>query len=310
MRMQSCGHLAVAQQHVRRAASRQRLCTATVADVIDAFEQDHLVGIGHCDHVAIQPRQRAVAAAVVQQLVAADALVEHHEAVRAGLLQTLAQSFGPLVERATRGRRALGDGITQGHDHLRPIRALHQHGREHILLVTHAHAVGYRILLAVGHPHHGAAHRRAGGLREVRGHADLLQGGDLQWQRITQQHCTYRYVDGHASIDSDRQCCRLAILQAYPHVFHMQRRGAQLVADAQTQRIALAAQAHVLAHGLRGELYGRVGAAILAVRRGRGGPGGDPDRCGQRHGGGHGAADGQGKQGDPALHGLRSGQEK
>jgi hypothetical protein len=36
------------------ACVRQRLRATTVADVIDAFEQDHLIGVGHRDHIAIQ----------------------------------------------------------------------------------------------------------------------------------------------------------------------------------------------------------------------------------------------------------------
>ncbi len=158
VRMQPRRNLLIAQQHVRRTASRQRLRATAVADVIDAFEQDHLIGIGHGDHIAIQSRQRTVAAAMVKQFVAADALVEYHEPVRAGLLQALRQSLRPLVEGAATCGGAFRDGIAQRHDYLGTIITLHHHCREHVLLVAQPHAVGDGCLPAICDPQLGAAH--------------------------------------------------------------------------------------------------------------------------------------------------------
>jgi hypothetical protein len=84
---------------------------------------------------------------VVKQLVAADALVEHHEPVQAGLLQACANRSGHWLKRAAACGGAFRDGIAQRHDYLGTIIALHHHCREHVLLVAQPHAVGDAVRL-------------------------------------------------------------------------------------------------------------------------------------------------------------------
>ena len=68
-------------------------------------------------HVAVEAGERAGAVAVVQNAVAADALVQHAE-VRGLLvgLEARGEDVGPAAVGVAGGVRAIGDGVAEGDD--------------------------------------------------------------------------------------------------------------------------------------------------------------------------------------------------
>ncbi|MNL05205.1 hypothetical protein D3C87_1257890 [compost metagenome] len=212
---------------------------------------------------------------VVQQLVAADPLVQHHEPTRAGRLETARQDAGPVALGPQGRGRALGDGIAEGRHHRRRRLAFAIDGGDHVLAVIEVDLVAGRVR-SLPHPDHRAAHGGAGRIGEAQADRDLGEGRGRQGDRIADQDGADRDHHLAASVKENRRGPRLA-LQAQLHVGHAQRRIAQFVADPQPQRARRGAQTHVLADGLSRELHRRLGRPVLAVRRGRGGPDGAPD---------------------------------
>ena len=88
-----------------------------VADVVDAFEDDDVADAGLGDDIAIEAGEGGWAGDVVEDAVAADALVENAKA--GGLfvgLEAAGENVGPAGVGVLGGEGAVGDGVAEGDD--------------------------------------------------------------------------------------------------------------------------------------------------------------------------------------------------
>ncbi len=88
-----------------------------MADVVDAFENDEVFDAGLGEHIAVEAGERAGAGVVVEDAVAADALVEDAES--GGLvvgLQAAGEDVGPAGVGVAGAESAVGDAVAEGDD--------------------------------------------------------------------------------------------------------------------------------------------------------------------------------------------------
>ena len=104
--------------------NRLRRHRGLAPDVVDAFHQRHPFDSRLAEHVAIEARQRAGAAAVAQHAIAADPHVGHADLRRILIgRQARRQQGRPTVIGLRRGACAVGNGIAEG-DQRRRVRRL------------------------------------------------------------------------------------------------------------------------------------------------------------------------------------------
>ena len=107
-----------------------------VAEIVDAFQHDHVLHARLRQHVAIEARQRVdaeadIRRAVVQDAIAADAGVEHADLrAAAPRLQTVRQNVRPAMIGVHGGAGAVGDRIAERHHRGGRFRRQHIHAGE------------------------------------------------------------------------------------------------------------------------------------------------------------------------------------
>ncbi len=88
-----------------------------MANVVDALQDDEVLDAGLSEDVAIEAGERIGAGSIVQNAVAADALVEDAEVC--GLLvslQAAGEHVGPARVGVAGAVRAVGDAVAEGYD--------------------------------------------------------------------------------------------------------------------------------------------------------------------------------------------------
>ncbi len=84
------------------------------AKVVDPLEYDDIGGARRGQDVAVEARQRALAGAVAQHAIAADAFIDHGPAAVCG--QAFGQPVGPARVLVGGRDRAVGNGVAEHHD--------------------------------------------------------------------------------------------------------------------------------------------------------------------------------------------------
>ena len=114
---------------------------ARIAQIVDALEPDYRGHAGHADHVALKPGQcrdaaqpffqgRSVGRA--EDLIAADALIDHRDFVAKFCVKPPREHVGPAVMAVDGRARTIGYGIAKGDDDARLGCHIHIHGIEKI----------------------------------------------------------------------------------------------------------------------------------------------------------------------------------
>ena len=254
------------------------------AQVVDAFQQHHVGHAGLGEHVALEPRQGVGTQAVEQHTVAADAQVQQADVLA---LQPFQQTVGPAQVGVGLDAVAVGDAVAQRHDGPR-LR------RNDVDAGDLEPAVG-----GLGAGQVGGGH--------VVARQDVGRGARARVAGLDAGHLGIVQADGQVGQRRDRQCHRIGPVVGAGGDGHLraaregegaiggridagggeigrhrdmggldgQRGGPERVGQPHPQGLAGQGQAHDLAQGGVGIVFG--GDAILVVRRDLGaGPGADP----------------------------------
>ena len=88
-----------------------------MTDVVDTFEYDNIAGSRLSDHVPVKPCKRTGPGGVMQQPIAADALIQNTQVRRLLVgLQPASQHVGPAGVGVSGGQRAVRDAVAEGND--------------------------------------------------------------------------------------------------------------------------------------------------------------------------------------------------
>ena len=267
------------------------------AQVIHAFEDNHVGRAGYREDVAIESTQGALAEdgddAVADDTIAADAGIVHADrATWKTSDQPFRQPVGPAAVCACRGLIAVSDGIAEGHDHRRGRgRGLDiDFGQEGAVLRAGA-AGRNRLLREISRrrdvDRFKTAHMAGtatGVSRQVDADAQAIQGLDGQGDGVADKGCARRNRRRGRPGKGDRpvtagDCCAIRADQGYARAADVQSPGPVLVCQADSQALAAGAETDDLRHGLIVEGRRSARRVVGGRRHGRGrrgGPAADP----------------------------------